>query len=130
MKTMADDERAITKLVDTWMSASKKGDIETVMSLMTDDVVFMVPGQKPFGKEAFETTSKEMKGMHIEGKSDIREIKIMGDWAYLRTYIEMTMTSADNSTTVSRSGYTLTLLRRESGKWKLARDANLLTFNK
>ncbi len=29
----------------------------TVLSLMTDDVVFMVPGREPFGKEAFEATS-------------------------------------------------------------------------
>ena len=28
-------------------------DLATVLSLMTDDVVFMVPGQEAFGKEAF-----------------------------------------------------------------------------
>jgi hypothetical protein len=34
---MADDERAIQDVVDTWMSASKAGDVQTVLSLMTDD---------------------------------------------------------------------------------------------
>ena len=50
---MTEDERAIRNLVDTWMFATQKGDIETVLNLIADDVVFMVPGQKPFGKETF-----------------------------------------------------------------------------
>jgi uncharacterized protein (TIGR02246 family) len=31
------DERAIRELVQTWMTATKAGDIQTVLSLMTDD---------------------------------------------------------------------------------------------
>ncbi|TJW27221.1 MAG: DUF4440 domain-containing protein, partial [Mesorhizobium sp.] len=31
---MTDDERAIRKLVETWMDASKRGDTATVLSLM------------------------------------------------------------------------------------------------
>ena len=33
---MNDDERAIRELIDTWMTASQAGDIETVLGLMTD----------------------------------------------------------------------------------------------
>ena len=40
---MTNDERAIRELVQTWMTATKAGDIQTVLSLMTDDVVFMTP---------------------------------------------------------------------------------------
>jgi uncharacterized protein (TIGR02246 family) len=32
-----DDEHAIRKLVNTWMAATKTGDIQTVLGLMTDD---------------------------------------------------------------------------------------------
>ncbi len=49
---MTDDERAIRELLATWFDATKKGDTATVLSLMTDDVVFMVPGREPFGKES------------------------------------------------------------------------------
>ena len=35
------------------LAASKAGDLAPVLSLMTDDVIFMVPGREPFGKEAF-----------------------------------------------------------------------------
>lgn len=50
---MNKDEQAICDLVETWLAATKKGDLATVLSLMADEVVFMVPGQEPFGKEAF-----------------------------------------------------------------------------
>ena len=39
------DEQAIRKLIATWLSASAAGDTQTVLSLMADDVVFLVPGQ-------------------------------------------------------------------------------------
>src|SRR5689334_5577373 len=89
---MSEDEAAIRKLVHTWMAASKAGDIATVLDLMTDDVIFMVPGREPFGKNAFAAASDAMKSMRIEGKADIRELKVDGDWAYIRNYLEMTIT--------------------------------------
>ena len=125
---MSDDERAIRTLIDTWMSASRNGDTATVLTLMADDVVFMVPGQKPFGKEAFAAASEGMKNVLIDGTSDIRELQILGDWAFLRTYLDLTITPPGGAAPVRRSGYTLTILRKElDGRWVLARDANLLT---
>jgi uncharacterized protein (TIGR02246 family) len=124
--TRSDDETAIRKLVDTWLAASQAGDIATVLGLMTDDVVFMVPGREPFGKAAFAAASDAMKNVRMEGKSDIQELRVLGDWAYLRNYIEMTVTP-ESGQPVKRSGYTLTILRKESGQWRVAHDANLLT---
>ncbi|MBK1866364.1 YybH family protein [Aestuariivirga sp. YIM B02566] len=122
-----DDEQAIRKVVDTWMTASQAGDIDTVLGLMTDDVVFMVPGHEPFGKEAFAAAASSLKGMRIEGRNDISEIKVLGDWAYLRNHIDIAMTLPDGTTT-RRAGYTLTILTKGSdGRWRLTRDANLLT---
>ncbi|HWM82031.1 MAG TPA: SgcJ/EcaC family oxidoreductase [Pseudolabrys sp.] len=124
---MTDDEKAIRQVVETWMTASKSGDLATVLTLMTDDVVFMVSGQEPFGKEAFAAASESMGDTRIEGTNEIIELQILGNWAFTRNRIEMTVTPSAGAP-VQRSGYTLTLLRKESdGKWRLARDANLLT---
>jgi len=124
---MSPDERAIRDLIDTWMTASKAGDIETVLGLMTDDVVFMVPGHEPFGKEAFAAAASGMKGVVMDGSSEIKEIEVLGDWAYLRNHLSVTVTPP-NGQPITRAGYTLTILRREAdGHWRLARDANLLT---
>ena len=34
------------------------------------------------GKAAFHATSETMKGVRLTGTSDIRELKMLGDWAY------------------------------------------------
>jgi uncharacterized protein (TIGR02246 family) len=123
---MTDDETDIRNLVDTWIKASQAGDLDTVLSLMADDVIFMVPGREPFGKAVFENQSNAMKGMRMEGTNDIHELKVLGDWAYVRNYIQITMTPPGGEP-VRRAGYTLTLLRKEAdGRWLLTRDANLL----
>ena len=124
---MKRDEQAIRELVETWMAASKSGDIQTVLSLMADDVVFMVPGQEPFGKEAFAATAEKMKNVRIDGSSDIQEVKSYGNWAWMRNHLQITITPPDGKT-VRRSGYTLTILRKNpDGNWVIVRDANLLT---
>jgi uncharacterized protein (TIGR02246 family) len=124
---MSEDEKAIRQLVQTWMTASEAGDTEKVLGLMADDAIFMVPGQEPFGKEAFRSAAQGQKGLHIEGKSDILELKVLGDWAYLRSHIDVAMTLPDGKT-MRRSGHTLTILTKTAqGRWLLSRDANLLT---
>ena len=124
---MTDDERAIRELVATWMAASKAGDTATVLSLIADDAVFMVVGQEPFGKDAFRAAAQGQKNLAIEGTSDIREIKVLGDWAFMRNYLTVTVTPP-GAAPIRRAGWTLTILRKtEAGKWVLARDANLMT---
>jgi uncharacterized protein (TIGR02246 family) len=124
---MTEDERAIRNLVETWMQASRAGDTATVLSLMTDDVIFQVAGREPFGKEAFATASQGMKDVRIEGTADICELRVLGDWAYLRNHIAMTIMPPGGKP-MRRAGYTLTILRKNAtGKWLLARDANLVT---
>jgi uncharacterized protein (TIGR02246 family) len=123
---MESDEQAIRDLIGKWMAATKAGDVETVLSLMDDDVVFMVPGREPFGKEAFAVNSAAMKGMKIDGSSEIQELRILGDWAWMRNRLRVTVTPPNGKIMV-RSGYTLTILRKKpDGRWLLSRDANLL----
>ena len=124
---MTNDEYAIRQTVDSWLSATKAGDAATVLALMTDDAVFMLPGQEPFGKDAFAKAFDNLKSVRIDGTSEIVELQVFGDWAYARTYVDISITPPDGEA-VRRSGYTLTIFRKENdGKWQLARDANLLT---
>jgi uncharacterized protein (TIGR02246 family) len=124
---MSEDERAIRQVIETWMRASRQGDTATVLLLMTEDAVFMVPGRPPFGREAFEQASNAMAGVRLEGTSEVVELQVQGDWAFSRNHIDLTMTPPEGEP-VRRSGYTLTLYRKEAdGRWRLMRDANLLT---
>src|SRR5215813_9231553 len=127
---MQNDEKEIRKLVETWISASKAGDLETVLSLMTDDVVFLTPGQPPMiGKEAFAAASKAQseQPFEVSGASDIQEIQVFGDWAYMWTKLSIVVTPTKDGQPIRRAGHTLSILKKHGGKWLLARDANLLT---
>jgi uncharacterized protein (TIGR02246 family) len=126
---MASDEQQIRELIAKWMAATKTGDVATVLSLMTDDVVFLVVGQPPFGKEKFAELMKSPPGAprpQIDGRSEIQEIQVLGDYAFVWTRLNVEMTPPGGQT-VKRSGHTLSVLRRTDGQWRLARDANLLT---
>src|SRR6266550_1517616 len=96
---MTDDDRAIRALIDKWMAASKCGDIETVLGLMADDVVFMIPGREPFGKDEFANMSATMKNVRVDGHAEIKELKVLGDWAWSRTQLEIAITPPDGKVT-------------------------------
>ena len=120
------DEQAIRELVDKWLAASKTGDLKTMLNLLAQDVIFMVPGKEPFGKDAFAQNYEQMKDTKLEAASDIKEIHILGDWAWMRSFLKVTFTPAGGNST-SHSGYILTILRKNAdGEWVIARDANLL----
>lgn len=124
---MSDDEQAIRQVVETWMSASKAHDLDTVLDLMTDDIVFMTPGREPFGKAEFREQSAGMGGVDIDGHAEIREMKVLGDWAWIRNHIDLTATPAGGQP-MRRSGYTLSILHKGTdGRWRLARDANFVS---
>jgi uncharacterized protein (TIGR02246 family) len=109
------------------MQASRAGDTATVLSLMTEDAVFMVPGREPFGRAAFEAASTAMAGARLDGSNEVVELQVRGDWAFSRNRIDLVVTPPSGEP-VRRAGYTLTLYRKEAdGRWRLMRDAHLLT---
>jgi uncharacterized protein (TIGR02246 family) len=124
---MTDDEYAIRQLVDDWLAATERGDLRAVLKLIDDDAVFVVSGQRPFGKEAFAIAFRQMKDVRVSAKSDIQEIVVHGDLAYMRNYLEITMLPVGDADPIHRTGNTLTILRkRPTGQWVIVRDANLL----
>ncbi|HEY3179184.1 MAG TPA: SgcJ/EcaC family oxidoreductase [Casimicrobiaceae bacterium] len=126
---MQDDERAIRELVSTWISASNAGDIAKVLTLMADDVVFLVAGQKPMRKAEFIAGHNALKDVAMEAKSEIQEIKVFGDWAYLWTKLSVVMTKPGEQP-MTRAGNTLSIVHKQNGKWVLFRDANMLAEEK
>ena len=124
---MGNDEQAIRELVATWLSASKAGDTGKVLSLMAEDVVFLTPGQPPMrGRSAFAAAQSGLQGLEIEATSDIQEIKVLGEWAYIWTRLSIVATPKDGGAPVKRAGNTLSILRKQAGAWMIVRDANML----
>jgi len=126
---MQDDEQEIRQLVSTWMAATKAGDVETVLSLMADDVVFLVPGRPVMRKADFAAAARAQAGPDgpkFDGSSEIQEIKILGDWAFMWARLTVVATPPGGAPAMTRAGHTLTLFEKQGGKWVLARDANML----
>lgn len=122
----SDDERAIHELIEAWIAATNAGDLAKVRSLMADDVVFMVPGRAPFGAEAFDTAARGLENVRIHAEADVREVAVIGDWAWCQTQLTVTLTPADAPPKL-RKGYALSILRKHPQRgWVIARDANML----
>jgi uncharacterized protein (TIGR02246 family) len=125
---MSDDERQIRQLVATWMAATRAGDLDTVLSLMAEDVVFLRAGHPPMiGKAAFAAAAAAQPGApRFDGTSEIQEINVVGDWAFMWAKLTVAVTPPTGAP-MKLAGPVLSVLRREGGRWVLARDANMLT---
>jgi uncharacterized protein (TIGR02246 family) len=127
---MNNDEQAIRSLVDTWMRATLAGDLDRVLELMAEDVVFLGAGRPPLrGKQAFASASRGMETkVRVEGRADVQEVRVFGDWAYCWNQLTVTMHPADGGAPTERSGPALSVLRRNpDGRWVIFRDANMVT---
>jgi uncharacterized protein (TIGR02246 family) len=130
---MNKDEQAIRSLVDTWMRATFAGDLDRVLELMADDVVFLGAGRPPMrGREAFAAASRAMEGkVKVDGKAQVQEVRVFGDWAYCWNQLTVMMYPADGGAPTERSGPTLSVLRRNpDGRWVIFRDANMVSASK
>lgn len=123
-----DDERAIREMVDTWIEASKRGDLTTLLNLLAEDVLFITPGQEPFGKEEFAAGNQgSMNDMKMEAEIDIKEIEVVGEWAWMRSFLRVTFTRSEGEPS-KLSGHILTILQKNpDGQWVIKRDANFVT---
>ena len=126
---MENDEQAIRELVESWLNASAAGDTEKLLTLMAEDVVFLMAGQPPMrGRAAFGAAQAALRPFRVEASSEIQEIKVFGDWAYCWNQLSVTVTPRSGDAPVKRAGNTLSILPKKAGAWIIVRDANMLTI--
>ena len=120
------NEQALRDLGQLWATASERGDVATLLSLVADDVVFIVPGQKPFGKEAFAESIRLTRAPQIRVQSELLELTVLDDWAWMRSHLDVTSAAADGDHD-RKIGDVLRILRKTSeGRWVITRDTSLL----
>jgi uncharacterized protein (TIGR02246 family) len=62
---MSSDEQAIRKLVDDWHRATAAGNVDAILPLMSEDVVFLVCGKPPMkGRATFEQGLRSLLTSH------------------------------------------------------------------
>lgn len=126
---MRSDEEQIRQLIVAWHAATKAGDVDTILGLMTEDVVFLVPGRQPMRRAEFEALSRVPPGGKppaIRSTSEVQEVQVCGDLAFVWSKLSVAITPPGASAPMERAGHTLSVFQRIAGRWLLARDANLL----
>ena len=126
---MTDDEQSIRTLVATWHDSTAAGNVDGVLPLMADDVVFLVAGRPPMrGRAAFEKGLRSLLATHrIRSEFVIEEIEVAGALGYCWSTLKVTMTPVAGGAPSTRSGPALSILHRQDDRsWVIVRDANLL----
>jgi uncharacterized protein (TIGR02246 family) len=126
---MTSDEQAIRGLVARWHSATAADDVDTVLGLMAEDVVFLVAGRPPMrGRNSFENGLRKLLTTHrIESTGQVQEVVVSGDLAYCWSQLTVRVVPRSGGDAVTRAGSALSILRKQpSGSWVVVRDANML----
>jgi uncharacterized protein (TIGR02246 family) len=123
------DEQRIRTAHATWIDAVNAGDLVRLLASMTDDAVFLTPGQAPSGRDAFSSNfSAAHETLRIRCSSELEEVVIVGDVAYTRSRDTLSVAPQDGGEARRFAGYRLTVYRAcPEGRWLLARDAHTLT---
>lgn len=124
---MNQDENAIRKWFDDWMTATKEGDLELARSLIADDAIFLVPGAGQMDKQSFaEAATASDPDTDFQLDCDLQEIRILGDHAWLVATISLAMTDKETQTRTLMKGDGISILERRGDGWVVIRDANTM----
>ena len=126
---MRTDERVIRDVHSTWIDAVNAGDLARLLPLMADDVVFLNPGQAPFGRDGFSIAfSAAHQQAVVRCISELEEVVVVGEVAYTRSRDALSVTPRGGGKATQLAGHRITIYRRQpDGRWLLARDAHTLS---
>ncbi|MFZ6760188.1 YybH family protein [Undibacterium sp. Ji50W] len=133
MLTAATDQAiaAIQDCMQQWQAATAAGDVDKLLDLMDEEVVFLVAGNTPMkGRQQFAQNLQAVLQTHsIASRSDLQEIVVQADLAYSWAYLQVSISPRLGGQPILRSGNVLSIWRLQAnGKWRICRDANLLTL--
>jgi uncharacterized protein (TIGR02246 family) len=126
---MGSDERAIRQVHTTWIDAVNAGDLVRLLSLMSEDVVFLNPGRAPIGRDGFSSGfSTAHQQSRISCTSELDEVVVVGEVAFTLCRDSLSVTPRAGGEATELAVHRITIYRKQSdGRWLLSRDANTLT---
>ena len=125
---MEPGERAIGELHKIWIDAVNSANIERLLVLMTDDAVFLNPGQAPLGRDGFpDVFTAAHRKYRIHCNSVLEEVLVAGEFAYTLCQDSLSLAPRAGEQTTELAGHRITIYRKQpDGRWLLARDINTL----
>ena len=128
---METDQGDINEAHAKWINAVNAGDLACLLGLMTDDAVFLTPGQAPIGRSGFSANfSAAHQQFRIRCVSELEEVVVVGEVAYTRSRDVLYVTPRSAGEATQLAGDRLSVYRKQGeGGWLLARDAHTLTLS-
>jgi uncharacterized protein (TIGR02246 family) len=120
------DRQAITELREREIALFSAGNADSVLSVLTDDVVMMPPNEPAMvGKAAVRAWVESMyKQFRVQGTyTSASDLTVVGDWAFERMTFTLTMTPAAGGAAMQDVGKGFHVYRRQpDGSWKIHQD--------
>jgi uncharacterized protein (TIGR02246 family) len=119
--------KAIHELSKGWIEAVKAKDLDRLLTLVTDDVIFLPSSGPPIkGKDAVGGLYRALfTQFDIDQTADNEEIVLTGEWAFSWGAETLTLSPLQGGSPVRLHGKGLAILRRQQdGSWKFARGIN------
>ena len=113
----------IDALFAEWKTAMSGGDVETLLSLITEDAEFWTQGAAPVkGRDSVRALFTAFFGT-VSMRQDFAETErvVAGDIAFIRGFETNFLTPASGGDPVEVRQRAFMLLRRGDGKWRFAR---------
>jgi ketosteroid isomerase-like protein len=123
---MAARDSAAHKAHENYVRVINSNNIDSLMSMMTDDVIFLAADSKPIvGKPAVRAWAEDYeKSFHTHWDKPVQEFTISGDNAIERYNYTSTDTPVAGGKPVVDTGWGLVIYHRDpDGVWRVARDA-------
>ena len=121
------DESPIAEILqvrDAWIAAVKAKDVDRLLSLLTEDAVFMHPNRPAvIGRAANRADLvTAFEKFQVDQRVVSDETVVAGEWAFDRAHVTTTITPVSGGNPVTVRSKTITILRRQpDGSWKIAR---------
>ena len=126
---MSPVEGAIRDLHASWIDAVNSGDLRCLLMLMTDDAVFLSPGQMPIDRDGFSANfAAAHRELRVRCISELEEVVVVGGVAYTRSRDALSVTPRAGGPVTELAGYRMSVYREQpDGRWLLARDVHTLS---
>jgi uncharacterized protein (TIGR02246 family) len=116
------DVAAIKNSMEKWEKATMAADVDGIMSLFTDTIIYMPPNVPALtGEQSVRDFSQEAhaKNSIDEAEFTSMEVKVIGDWAFDRgTYSEKITPKAGGESMQALGKYIAILEKQADGSWK------------
>jgi uncharacterized protein (TIGR02246 family) len=131
MRHDRDEREEIETVSNDWLAAEARKDIGKLLTLVTDDVIFLPINSAPgVGKKAVEAMYRMFFDRFDVGEhsTSISEIRVTNDWAVVWGSEKLLLTAKTSGAPVELDGHGMSILQRDlRGVWRFARGLNNLS---